>query len=134
MKRFLLRTMLCFLLFLLLPVASVQATEGGDAGKRDVVSRQQEDSHIDFLFGFQYPSGYIACPSGNSLQTGSFRPMRFTPEECGKNGRDTAQHPYPNTFSCQLLDRIGSGGNSRSYLVFTSPRSYYVIALRRLLC
>lgn len=91
------------------------------------------DHHME-LQG-QLPSAGVVVSAKNSQRIGSSRPVRLMPTNGGKPGRTLGfwasnYSSYLSNLSCLLLHNASSRPQSWA----ASPRYYYVIALRRILC
>lgn len=91
------------------------------------------DHHME-LQGLLPPAGVVVSAK-NSHRIGSSRSIRLMPSHGGKPGRSlghwASDHSsYLSNLSCLLLHQA----SFRSQTWAASPRYYYVIALRRILC
>ena len=136
MKRFLLRLWLLALLLCAIPSPVSWAMAQGIPAygqQREERIGQQDDLLRAFAEEPQPPINSLFVQSNPSQRVGSSRPTRILPTHGGKPGRNIgnvhhSSHYYQHV-SLQLCYR-----NSTPGAVAASPRYYYVIALRRILC
>lgn len=135
MKKYLLRisffaTLLCGFLL----VSSVKA-QGAVANQQDKQQIKQHDGWIHHVAEEPETAPIPALrPSSPSHRVASHRSVRLLPTNGGKLSQHIgrwAKEQWSHLAKCILLPCIG---HHQTCMVASSPRQYYVIALRRLLC
>lgn len=127
---------LLFVFAAILLTATVQAkkvkvTIDGTVSPSQTISKQHDD-----LIGHQLPLQINAYLSANNSQrVGCSRVFRLHPTNDGKPSRTSACCRWTDSHNhslhvCLLLRRLSLG----RWAGISSPRSYYVIALRRIIC
>ena len=139
MNRFLLRLWLTIAFLCVLPETLPNLRKDSVIGhvkpvKEESLSQNCGLDHYMELQG-QLPPAGVLVSAKNSHRIGSSRSVRLMPSHGGKPGRSLGHwasnySSYLSNLSCLLLHNA----SSRSQSWAASPRYYYVIALRRILC
>lgn len=139
MNRFILRLCLTIAFLCILP-RTIQSLKGEGAISHTESAKEEATyqncgliHHLE-LQG-QLPSAGVVLTAKNSHRIGSSRPVRLMPSHGGKPGRSLGYwasnySSYLSNLSCLHLSKAAF----RSQTWAASPRYYYVIALRRILC
>ena len=138
MNRFLFRLWLIIACLCVLPDTSPGLREDSSVGSYEPVKKESIrqncglDHHME-LQG-QLPPAGVVVSAKNSHRIGGSRPVRLMPSHGGKPGRSLGHWAsysyYLSNLSCLLLHKASFW----SQMWAASPRYYYVIALRRILC
>lgn len=138
-NRFLLRLWFAIAFLCVLPetipgLGGESAIGNPEPAKEESICQNFRLNHHLELQGQLPPAGVIVSAK-NSHRIGSSRSVRLMPSHGGKPGRSlghcsSGYSSYLSNLSCLLLHKAFS----RLQMWAASPRYYYVIALRRLLC
>lgn len=138
MKRFLLSIGLVVTL-----LCGLSDSLGWVSNQKGVANKHQQEEQITQYNGYvkglmterQRPYNYPLVKSQNQQRVGSSRPSRIIPTYGGKSGKNLAH--WANQLQNNTLNIIYlplPELRTCSGLGIASPRLYYVIALRRILC